>query len=218
MTTDTTPTLSPAVDLDSLTPGQARRLVLLDVLAQIRSGRLVPAHDVYVGLDPGGVDVVQDAPEGSDLRQALAAVYHCNVCAKGALFLAHVAIFDRVPLTPEMRRYPSGHLGRRADRSTDLHGYFPPLTLELAEIFFEGWDFESPCHRHVKDVQVPNAAGVSLADRVGAFDARFPRDDDEPADPAGRLTTLVEHMLAHDGLLVPEALVPDDAVPAARGD
>jgi len=134
------------VDLKSLPPAQARVEIAKDVLAALTLEVFEPCTGVYATGELR--DAKPGTFEGVDLKEAFAGkrVRQCQVCARGALFLAKVGRLDGV----NMNR----HGGFGFDRSTlDPHllEFFNPGQLELIESAFEGQDMRSASSTTTRD-------------------------------------------------------------------
>jgi hypothetical protein len=113
---------------------QERVLIAKDALKWVKAGVLTPMAGDYIvpenDLDPYdyGMDKVQ-------LRDIV--LGKCQVCMKGALFLAKAVRYNNV-LASQLDL-------AQCSMDTPMNEHFSPVQLSLIESAFEGWDHVEGC-------------------------------------------------------------------------
>lgn len=142
---------------EKMSPAEKRVAIAKDVLAQIKSKKLIPAHMVWVNsttprnTTSNGVTAAKDVKADTELQEILRATPTCHVCALGALFTCAVKVADDLKVK-ELAVYSydadaeSGRiLVEKSDRviivDEDIFGYlklyFPLRQLRRMEYAFE---------------------------------------------------------------------------------
>lgn len=112
------------IDLDKLTPNEQRVLIAKDVLATLDAKKFKATAGLYTNFDKATFRSIQSSPLGTDLRMLYGKTRSCQVCAKGAVFVAAVARFDQATVG-------------NSDMDEILQRYFP-LDADEMENAFEG--------------------------------------------------------------------------------
>lgn len=127
--------LTKRIDIDSLSPAQARVVIAKDVLAATRAKKFIPTNGTYCAI--GKIDV----KVGKGLRPALKKMKDCRVCALGAMFIAKVARFNDFTVSAnDISGLPwdSEDFETSRDAITDTLGrYFDSEQMTLIENAFE---------------------------------------------------------------------------------
>lgn len=118
---------------NALTKPEKRIAIARDVLAQIAAEKIEVEGGSYFQLD---LPVTCKFTEDTDLQSLLPKARECTVCAKGALFFAHVGIADKV--TVGYQRYRSSVCLDEVDVCSPLLAYFTQSQLDAIEGCFEG--------------------------------------------------------------------------------
>lgn len=134
----------------NMTPEQKRVAIAQDVIAGLRSRRLVAEAGTYISTDlnRGCVNESSISENGISVQDVLKDIPVCNVCAKGAMFVSMVERFNQVYYKPEDGEnaedvyesdvvffYDGGN-----DMMYELEKYFSREQLDLIEAAFEAWD------------------------------------------------------------------------------
>ena len=114
--------LKKRLDLKKMPKAQARVEIAKDVIAAVKAQRLVPTRGHYV---------VFDEPVTGELRQELANIKSCQVCALGALMVAKVARTNKCDLFNEISL-------SRDETTSHLIEFFSDDELDEIEQAFEG--------------------------------------------------------------------------------
>jgi hypothetical protein len=113
------------INYDSEEKAAERVAIAQDALAWVEAGALIPAKGAYV-LSVNGIS---DTDFGKQLRDVV--LGKCQVCARGALFLAKAVRFDNV--IAEWR------FSTEAANRWALMEHFSPSQIDLIEEYFEGF-------------------------------------------------------------------------------
>lgn len=108
-----------------MTKAEKRVAIAKDVIAQIKSQRLIPKNMEFLTLPTA---ITLETKVG-DMRDVMLATPTCEVCAKGALFVCAVE---------RMNNLTVGQYIIGADREY-MHKIFTPKQWGLIECAFEGW-------------------------------------------------------------------------------
>ena len=154
-----------------------RVAIAKDALSWIQKGALIPTHQVYLNPEfnpycnaDGSRAFMHDQIDHKQLRDVV--LGKCEVCAKGALFLAKAVRYNNVVVVQM----------NEADGDWDgapLREHFSQAQLQLIEAAFEGFDYDT--HR-----------GHSAA---RTFYNRF-------YTATQRLTAILENIIRNDGEFV----------------
>jgi len=83
---------------NKMTPAQKRVAIAKDVLSQIRSKKITPKHLEYYQNKAAErkklCSAIKSAEPNSELRDVLKKVPSCNVCARGAIFVSAIKLFN----------------------------------------------------------------------------------------------------------------------------
>lgn len=116
-----------------------RVLVAKDVIAQLKTGKLIATTGKLVEVaTKRGVELFResDVANGLDVRDVLEKrAKSCTVCAKGAILIATIMRFDRLPISPGMEAYGLDSMAR----GTSYKSVFSSGAMENIEDAFEGF-------------------------------------------------------------------------------
>jgi hypothetical protein len=131
--------------LDGMTDAEARIAIAKDVIKHLDSKKLNAKSGAYcIFKSEAGQPPLSESDGGSDLRGLLSTkVHHCDVCAKGAMFIAHVMRFNEVKLPSADWAYfdPARAFNGESFVTSPLQ-YFDEDQLDLIEAAFEGDDVQ----------------------------------------------------------------------------
>ena len=177
------------VKLNSLSPTKRRIAIAEDVIAGLRARRLEATPGTYVSgnvmIQPDGKDQnFGDGIKSCELQEVLATqMKSCEVCAKGAMFIAAVEKFDKVKLVDI--HVGDNPLGRFSDDDSicdHLENYFSRAQLDLIEAAFEG---------DTMDIEVE----TEECQIAMAYQYRYP-------DHADRMTAIMKNIVMNNGKFV----------------
>ena len=132
MTTAALKQLRACIKIDTLTPAQARVLVAKDVLALLSIGKLDGGGGTYANMH------FSEALTNGDLRQEMGHMEKATVCGIGALFVAHVARFDKFKIVVTGNPYcDSSYSINQREIHQHLKEVFPVYMLEEIELAYE---------------------------------------------------------------------------------
>lgn len=140
------------------------------VLKWLRTKKLVVKRGAYCQFSPSEVKVTQDISLQKALPALVTPTAPCQVCAKGALFIAAVDLYNKVDINPEQHQFGLFE----SHTIKPLLPYFSNKTLSRIEYAFDrGW-----------------VGKGSNADSV--FGERYP-------DPRARLRAIMKNIIKHNG-------------------
>lgn len=162
------------INLDTLSKVNARIAIAKDVLAQLKAKTFRAESGTYCHFIAKNNKLIfrqGDVEQKRDMQDILKKrMHHCNVCAKGALFVSMVRKYDAVPVTHTLSlqgRYLSGNFV-----TSYLNQYFSKSQLQLIERTFEnifnGRDYDPP-YGPVRDKRVMVSIMQNLVDNKGTF-------------------------------------------------
>lgn len=169
---------------EAMTAAEKRVAIAKDAIEQIGE-RYVVGRGVYMAaltkrhLDGSAVDFARD-PET-----------RCRVCARGALFLSGLRLFNSYD--EPLRTYVDTDQEER---------FFGAGQVRLIECAFEGWDRERAGDEYAYSIRMENAPPIEefypteLEDAILHYREAFPRDTD-------RLLAILENIIANNGTFVP---------------
>lgn len=175
---------------NKLPKARQRRLILLDVLRQIKLPKTCVTTGTYCDIrlpevDPFAGDKYTPLPV-TELHTLLPKIERCSVCAKGALFLSTVAKSNDFMVHDPQGRVTVHHAGMLHK----LKSIWPEKNLALVECAFE------KDGRFGIDNIVCSDAEIARAVTFGeAFE-----------DDTARLSAIVRNMLKNNGLFKPTAV------------
>ena len=153
-----TPKTKP-LDWDAMPPGERAVAVAKDVIAQLKRKAFVATPNTYLFHDG---DISHLMPE-DDLRAHLAELGNCKVCAKGAIFLCSVRLFDQVTVGNNDSLYNSRVVW-------DLFGD----DANSIEYAFEGWnDDYTPEREFYAAHPDPKRRLIAIMQNIIEHDGRF---------------------------------------------
>lgn len=142
---------------------EERVAIAKDALAWVQAGALIPASGVYVVPISTGIKTWLEGDRSKQLRDVV--LGPCQVCAKGALFLAKAVRFDKVSI---------------ADYNTcnwagSLEEHFNEEQLRWIERWFEGWvsgngEASKFRERHPDNTERMTLILQNIIDHDGTFD------------------------------------------------
>ena len=141
------PSVLPALTIEefrALSPERKRIEIARDALAQLAAGRFVAEQNTYFSLfsDNHLYSERRELAEpfqGQELRDVIAQVETCHVCAMGACFASAVRLDDNLKLRADEGDYARHSRDATAnDFNGKLAEFFTDRQLELIEAAFEG--------------------------------------------------------------------------------
>lgn len=170
------------VPFGSMNAAQRRVAIAEDVIAGINAKRFIATQGTYVELREASCELNPD--ETVDVQKVLAEnVKTCEVCAKGAMFIAAVEKFNKFKLDGIESEFDlSQALDSEASQCDHLGKYFSKDTLDLIEEIFE----ESDDYGY----------GITVSDEEdlakAAYVVKYPDAED-------RLIAIMENIIANKG-------------------
>lgn len=156
------------VSFETMTPMQKRVAIALDVLAQIRIGRMVAMSGSYV--DPGYFKRV--VGDYNDVPFDFAKTKKCAVCAIGSAVVAATARAPARMFGALGDEFGDGYTSR--ERYVDALGpYFPDDVLAEMECAFERWGDDGPAGTWLRGVASAKERLVAVMQNIVAHDGEF---------------------------------------------
>lgn len=159
-----------------------RRLILLDVLKQLKSPVVkVQPMTYFIAQFKPSVLPQHARKDTIELQNKLPLMTHCEVCAKGALFLSAVTLGNNCQVL-NLEEVELGD-GQRVFSRT-IARYFSQKTLDLAETAFE------------VSQSTPYSEPTTPYEHAINFGCKYP-------DPTKRLIAIIKNMLKNNGVFKP---------------
>jgi hypothetical protein len=144
------------VRLSPTTVSDKRMILAQDVIAQLASGKFVGVTDFAISWPTkralymaqkrvNGVSNDENLSEQlrtASCQTALRTVPVCEVCAKGALFLAYVGRFNNVTLNEVYNAHSDGSMGTAIEKNPRLTETFGTVLINEIEYVYEGRLFD----------------------------------------------------------------------------
>jgi hypothetical protein len=176
------------VKLSSLTPSGRRVAIAEDVIAGLNAKRLIATSGSYVATELP----IETHGDNVELQKILAEnLKSCEVCAKGAMFIAAVEKFDKLKLNiDEYNHHNVLEDFNQDDAVCDhLENYFKREQLDLIEKVFEGADF-------LEDIDLYNSKAIEEENFVAVgYLFKFP-------DATDRMIAIMENVIRNKGVLI----------------
>lgn len=149
-----------------------RVAIAKDVIAQVRRKKLTPITGNYVARETCGLFEI-----GEDLQSQVANI-NCRVCAKGAMFIAHVRRFDN---------HDAAGFYDDNDVCEPLLEYFQQDQLDLIEQFYERWALDEDGYPY---------SGFRKGDEQLAFERKY-------RSRTARLIGIMRNIVRNKGVFKP---------------
>lgn len=121
-----------------MTAAERRVALAKDVIAQIEAKKFLAKSNIFVRI-------TKELPSFSELREQLPKV-KCQVCAKGALFLAHVKLFNKCKVGSSGRLHIQD-----SEVKSRLGKIFSKLQMDMIEVAFEKRGFSHTSESLIKE-------------------------------------------------------------------
>lgn len=170
---------------DNLTPAQRKVNIAKDVIEQIQLSKLNMKGGVYI-CRPLSVPLSMRIPVRKRMTEECVEFVQrqCDVCARGALLLRRVALFDKLRWG-QLGIHADGSMAvARAHTTRGLKDAFTARELALIEAAFEVDYVFAPSHP------------------MARYAAKF--GEDFPFDPADRMIAICQNIIDHKGEFRPE--------------
>ncbi len=193
-------------EFNALAKSTQRCLLALDVLKWIRTSKIKPYSGMYLMTDAENHPKYDgEAQANSKAGQACLLGSGCHVCAKGALFMAHVMRADKITVQSVLE-YEIGE----GNRLVDEYDLFTPEQYTLIERAFEGWGSDKSVTKLFRK--------VFFRDTDWRLDDG--EDDSDPVDVADKncLAAIMINLLEHGGTFVPRDKVTKEKVDKVLAD
>jgi hypothetical protein len=189
------PTLAPRkkpVKFERLSRKQQRIAIAKDVLKQIRAHRVKAETMTYCrpyDNNNGTGYILNNVKCGTELQTVFKEkVTECTCCAKGALFLSSVELYNKISVTPTMKA--KTYLGSSFENNRmvkHMRAYFDLNQINLIEYAFERGE-------HVNGGE--NSAETKY--KAAAFGRKYPDGEDEKC-----LIAIMKNIIKNDGTFKP---------------
>lgn len=177
------------VKLSSLSPKKRRVAIAEDVISGLAAKRLLATCGSYITSAYAEIEAKEgqslgDDVEVCDLQKVIASTMKsCEVCAKGAMFIAAVEKFNNVKvLDLQVGDNPLRKFDDDEDVCTHLENYFSRDQLDLIEVAFEGSSMS--LDENTEECQV-----------ALAYQHRY-------TDVSDRMTAIMENIVKNNGTFV----------------
>lgn len=181
--------LNKPLDITTLTPKQVCVEVAKDVIAFLTIDKITPDAGSYGFLTFANPIEVNAA---CNLREKIATMVTCNVCAMGSLMVAFVSRFNNF----SVRTYDSGNVTIHSDQiMKTLSPYFSSEQLGLMEKAFGDFTFSNSLTQEQRD-----KAHDFFVKENGGHDGDH---DCSYVNSKGRLIAIMQNVVDHNGTFNP---------------
>jgi hypothetical protein len=172
---------------EALKPWEKRVAIARDVLAQIRTKRLVPTEGVWLAASHGNLLTKALAKKNPELQEVLGKVKQCDGCALGGMFMCAVEKADQLKL----------------DKLETVQCYNQQVKRFHEYCELEDTIVEEDAFRYLKkffSVEQLNLIEATFQRNKGAcFDERACLFAREETDPAERMRLIMENIIKNNG-------------------